>query len=567
VAHERLAAALILLAIVSSVLALYADASREIGCVNAYFLAYNNETKTGSVVPARICVFSSSRPSVAIVGVRYNPSVLDSFLVALHTISRFCTPRANHVRVVVYFNGGNLYVEGASGSLLFALSVLKILNATRIMNVSSATGVLSIDGFIDPVGAVREKLAAAYRRHIATVLVPLLNYVMARNASPKPKVVYVDTILDVCKKRYRAPLASPATMNVNRTIVSKMYSVLRDDVYRFTRLANSTLAKLPPKARASLTKTFETYLRIIRRLVKENHIYSAASQSFGLYITVANASLSYTNLTYLSRLVDEAVNIVNNVYEKLERSKSISVNAIPFVLVLLNRIKDTVFYANVFRNITVTLPPKAIRVSRLASIVSYTYGRGLTSQTWFKLFTIANSSGGPYLPSRIVLRASWKVLNLVSGMIELGRAYSPLSLDTIASTRGYLAALSGNSSLERKVFNDIRELLTINLENLTPVQRIIPYFYTLYSNDLRKLRNVSIDTQIMFYSLSDLIASATINTEEAIRAVSAPQRTWSPPNSLVYGAIYASSIISAGAMIVALLLLKVIEKRLRAASA
>ncbi len=550
--------ALILLQSLITVIELRASAK----CINVYFLAYDSKSHSGSVVPARICLYPSSNLTIEILGARYGPSVIDSFLLALSTAARICNPELWHLRVVIEFPG-NLQIEGASGSLLLTLAVLELTNSSRVVGIRSATGVLSIDGFVDPVGAVKYKLEAASSKGIKEVVVPLLNYGQARNAtSHGVHVLYIDTILDVCKK-LAVSNPSASSVNVSTAVLKKVYSVLEHDVERFLSLANESLSKLPTSVRARLSPEVSKYLKVITSLLREGHVYSAASQSFALYLYVMNATLTYSNYTYITKLASEALNIVNDVYDELEESRTISVNAIPFVLVVLNRVKDAVYFVNVFRNLTASMPMSIVPKNRIASLVSYAYGRSLTAQTWLRMLELANSSGGPYVDAKLVLDASWRVLDLVSNAIELWRKYAPLSLDTIASTRGYLSSLY-NESIENRVLSDLRKLLSINLAELNPIQRIVPYLYVVYANDLRRYRNISVSTQITFYSLADLVASSTIEVEHLLNATQhGASLQWVAPRNLVAYVLYASSSVALIASLAMLALLEVVEKRSR----
>ncbi len=534
--------------------------SSNANCTQLYFLAYDQKSRKGSVVRATLCIYRSDHLDIEIVGAKYKPSVIDSFLIALKTASRICSRNVSKLKVVIKFYG-NFYIEGASGSLLLTAGVLKLLNISSFSTPLSATGVVSIDGFVDPVGAITYKLEAAKSSNISSVYLPLLNYVLAENVSGIKKV-YVDTLLELCPSTKIPKVNASILYKVNSTFIELIYDRLRKDVTKFLSMSREYVEKLPEplkdKLRAYLSKREEE----VNELLKEGHVYSAASISFGTYLSIANASLAYTNLTYLSKLVDHAVNTANRVYERIEKARSISMNSIPFLLVVLNRIKETIYFANLFRNASLMPSIAKMQLPKLAVLASRAYGRSLTVLTWFKLLEIANSSGGPYLDTKLVLDSSWRVLDLISEMIELGKSYAPLSLDAIASTRSYLAS-AYNASFDRKVLRDLKLLLSINLANLTPVQRVVPYLYIVYGNDLAKIENASISTQIFFYSLANLLASATEEVMSSVTKRHVIETSWKPTHEFISGALYASSAIAASSSLLAFLLLKVVEKSSR----
>jgi len=534
-------------------------------CVIVYFLAYEKREHRGSVVRGVVCVEPSKNLSVSIVGAGYGPSVIDSFIVALKTVARLCYPRVSKLHVIVKLPQG-FYIKGASGSLLLTMAVLKLLGISVRGNPLSGTGVVSIDGFVDPVGAVYYKLMAARKSGVKDVYVPLLNFAEAHNFTHM-HIHYVDTILYFCSNHNASTAKS---LSINETVLNKLYTIFLNDSKKFLLKADKYYRMLPNRERESLSSYYATITKAINTTLKLHHYYSAASLSFSLYITVLSRYLRYSNTTFLQKLVHSAIDRANSIYSKLLHTKTISIDAIPYLIVILDRIKDALYYANVFENLTSFPIPSGTRSASLVALASYAYARSLTIATWFKALKIVNSSSESRLVStKLALEVSWRVLDLVSNTIELSTAYSPLSLDAIATTRSYLASLN-NVSIAEKVLRDLRTLLRLNLENLTPTQRILPYLYMLYGDDLRKYTNESVGTQIMFYSLANLVASAAI---EIINGIELSIHRPSIPRTISISVNISKTemLISAFTVMVlitslALLLLEIIEKRFGRAS-
>ncbi len=542
-----------------------ADEHANMKCLTVYFLAYVKQSHRGSVVEGKVCIEPSTSLSVSIKGAKYGPSVIDSFLIAIRTVARLCDPRAGKLRIIVSLPQG-FYIKGASGSLLLALAVLKLLGWNIPGKPLSATGVVSIDGFVDPVGAVPYKLDAARRHGVKLVYVPLLNYAEAHNVTGI-RVRYVDTLLNICRPGLAT--GNSTALTINSSILYKLYRVFLHDSREFLLKAESYYSMLPSSAKERFGKYYREMLRAINRTLEAHHYYSSASLSFSLYITVLGKYLESSNVSFLQRLVDAATRRANHVYEEIAHSKVLSVDAVPYLIVILDRIKDTIYYANMFENLTTLAVPSTSRFGTLVAIASYAYARSLTTETWFKVLEIVNSSSNDgYIPTKAALDISWRILDLVSRTIELSPSYSPLSFDAIAATRSYLASIN-NLTIATKVFRDLKALLRINLENLTPTQRVLPYLYALYGDDLRRYANGTVSTQILFYSLADLVASATINILQALNHSMRTNTTttftpsWKPSSAQMRTFIAAFTFVAVASS-TSLLLLEVIEKRSRA---
>ncbi len=462
-------------------------------CTKIYFLSYDPSTHSGSVVEATLCVSKRSELNVSILGVSASPSVASSFIIATLALHTLCSIPINATTVYVYLP--KTKISGPSGGLAYALGILEIYDLFKPGKNWSASGILSIDGFVDPVGALKEKIDAAKRFGIELVYVPAINPPTYNVSGVEIRRIH--TLLDVvlCSN------ATNAKLEVDEELLSKVNEVFR-------RAAKDFLAKIE-----RLRIEDEWILRarsLVEKLLAENHSYSAASLGYATYIRILEQNLSRAEERELKRIVDEASNVCSSAWSNLTKIRSLSMHAIPVLVTLLDRIKECEFFVDRFGEEWMRRAPKAL----LVELAVRAYGRSSTLTTWFEVLRVANESGGPYLAMRRVLDASLRVLEMVSKSIELNASYAPLSLLTIAQLRSSLASALG----DREVVDKLRTLLHVLAKRSDSRTLLVPYLYAVYADDLAQvapeLWNVSrIEVETHFYSLATLVLGASLAIE------------------------------------------------------
>jgi len=485
--------------------------SSGVKCIDVYFLAYSQNSHTGAAIPAKICLEPFKGSQLVIEGASYGKSLLDSFIIAIHDLETYCGINLSNYTIVVSFEEHNLKISGSSGSLLFALAILQLLNESSIPIHGrwSATGVTSIDGFIDAVGAVPYKLRAAKSVNITTVFLPLLDKPFA-NVSGITKI-YLTEIRSICSApSLETTVTEAVASNVNKSILTRMYRRFLIDARNFINSAQVVAEHVKDKKlRKELIRFIMNRSIYVHQLINEGHIYSAASLSFDTYIRTLFHAAQLYSLKELDNLTHTALSIDNSVLSNLQESHLLSIHALTVLLVVLNRIKDSLFYVSMYQNLSIV---PTSRVYSLAYAALYAYARALTVKTWYRVLKIVNASGGPYISMSRALRAVNKVLDVISKTIEFSPRYAPLSLDALASTRSYLANQLDNAS-RLLILATLRRLYLRNIAMLDPIQRIVPYLYTVYARDLVSIGIGSVIDEVYFYSIASLLAAATKWTE------------------------------------------------------
>jgi len=544
--------------------ALGASNSSSTRCIDVYFLAYSQSSHSGAAIPAKICLEPYTGERVVVKGAAYGKSLLDSFIVAVHDLETYCGLNLSDYTILVDFEEHGLKISGSSGSLLFALAVLDLMNRTHLPPRGwSATGVTSIDGFIDAVGAVPYKLRAAESVGIKTAYLPLLDKPFA-NVSGITKV-FLTEISELCRATKLQSSSTQRSLAVNTSVLSLMYRRLSVDAHRFIEKARQIVQHINnEKLKHELTKFIYNRSLYVRELLNEGHVYSAASLSFDTYIrTLFFAAQTYTPKE-LDMLIENASHIDHHVLKELKNMHALSLHAMTTLIVVLNRIKDSLFYISLYRNLSIVPAPRSYPPAYAAL---YAYARALTVETWYDLLRIANASGGPYIEGALAIKAVDRVLDIVSNTIEFSPRYAPLSLDALADTRSYLAEQLSNASREI-VLSTLKQLYALNARFLDPVQRIVPYLYVLYAKDLVSLGIGSVVDKIYFYSLSSLLAAATrwalsFATHKTLTPqipAAVPPHRFSIKPSIGVAAWLAASIVGLVCALLALRPLHIVEK-------
>ncbi len=451
-------------------------------------------------MPVRICIEPSSSFSLEIEGVKYKESVYTSFLVAIYALEEICGLNLDNYRIVVDIEGHDVEVKGASASLTFAVGVLSLLGVINISRPWSGTGVLSIDGFVDAIGGLRAKLEAALEKNVSVIYIPLVNSFELSSFSPFfSKIREVTSVLELCRC-VAAPKLDEELARVDNETLEKLYSVLKIDMKSFEKHIQDIIKQASPEIRDRINFYIANLTKEADEAIKHGHIYTAASLMFTALLRTLSIYYNTSTRTELAKLIDKAKYILSKVEANLSSYRSISLSALPFLIVVLDRINEAKYYAELFNR---AQGSEAVFAAVMA------YGRAETARSWMKLLIVANNSGSaPLVPMKRALITVERVLRWVAESIEWNISYAPLSLSTIASTRSYIYTLLSEEP-RRRIVDTIQKLLAIHLEHLDSVQLIVPYFYAIYARDLGMGSSaVSLD------SLASLISAATRLSEK-----------------------------------------------------
>ncbi|MDK6028049.1 hypothetical protein QPL79_01545 [Ignisphaera sp. 4213-co] len=449
---------LVILMILLNISSIYTSlrADNNTSCIDTYFLAVSEKMGVGEAVPVKICLKHSSVFRVHIQGVEYDESLLNSFVVAGYALNKICKVGLGEVTVSIRSSGS---AKGASASLAFAISLYRIYN--RYDNgLWSATGVVSIDGFIDAVAGLNEKIAAATSAGIKRVYTPMINGVVNTTA-----VVPIASLLDICG----ANVDETGEVYVNTTLLKIVNQFFKNATIYFSEEAMKIAKAI---GNENVNKYLDDAMKKVQAAASKDEWYTAASMAYSVYVTILKEYFSLQSAKNLKNYIRQCNSNLSNIYQLLENLKTIKSSAIPFLVMAIDRVTQAKYYLNLI-NTTQGLDK---------SIIASAYGRILTAIQWLDLAMTINVSGSGKLYSfRDVKNALANALNVVSSIVEFNKTYSILTLDGLASTRAYLYSRLPETYKQyvkdslRKLFKIYSRMLDINLVT-------VPYLYYQYSN-------------------------------------------------------------------------------------
>jgi len=455
----------IVVLLIVSILAPYihvpGNSSQDSGCTNVLLLAVA-ENGRGIAIPSRICVMGDGG-KVVIRGSGVDETVALSFANALTALALYCGDSFLNLSVEVSIEATSS-VKGSSAGLAFALAVLSLLKPNVFpQNISwSASGVVMIDGFVDPVSGVKEKLGAAAQSGVEMVFLSLLNSGEASGYT-NLSIRYVAALAEFCSHAAQQSNVSLESL-VDSAVLENVNRVFYADMERFLNSSERLASSLGREAE----QLFEQYAKSIDQLVKAGHIYSAASLAFSLYLRLLALSLSSGGVDPLE-LVNEAERIVEEVEAKINSSECFSASSIPVLTTILDRLEEAKYYLYVCRN---NCTPESAAAA---------YARSLTATTWLNVLQIVNSSAESCVEGRRVVSEIYNVVSSATRSIE-SNLTPILTLDAIAYSRTSRVAVLGLNISE--VRSAVMELLRANMVRLSGLENLVPYLYIVYSDDL-----------------------------------------------------------------------------------
>ena len=484
--------------------------------VDIWFLGIDSRDPTiGIAMRAHIEMRNSSSYSVSIRGVNFDKSVLYSFLLSGYAIKYVCGIDVDRIAVNVHIDGST-QIKGASASLAYVMGILKALNRIDIPYTRwGATGVVSIDGFVDAIGGLSTKIRAAKESGLESVYIPMINGMGKSEDSivNSVKVIEIASLADLCRGLTLDNSSIEPSLKVLRTINEFFIR----EAERFLQMAKSIVDNAPGDKKEALSLLYEESSKNVGRALGKGHGYTAASYAFLGYMQILYRYLMLNN-TRSGYLIEESEEIVKNALNEFTKFKYIHSSTIPVVVVILDRVTEAQYYIDLYRNATRSSTSLESLQTTL-EFVAKAYARSLTVDTWLHLLKLVNSSanggsyeGGQLIPFNKTYATILNVLRAVSLTIDWGQELAPLSLSAIASTRSSLAKKL-DSNLQLRVIDSIKRLYRIHSSYLDTGARAIPYIYYIYFEDLVLEGG---DESISVLSMSTLIASITNIVNDAM---------------------------------------------------
>lgn len=527
--------------------------------VDVWFLGVDNSNPSvGIAMKSRIQIRKSPSYRVSIHNVEFDKNVVYSFLLAGYAMKYVCGVNIDGIAVDVYIDG-HRQVRGSSASLAYTMAILKALNKTNITAFSwGASGVTSIDGFIDAVEGLYAKIEAAKESGLEIVYIPTINALTYSTNSEATRIVRVTSLVDLCRDLdfNRVPMKLPPE---GFEMVNKFF------MYRaieFLNMSKALVDKFPIDMRRAVFLEYKNLSTNVEKVLERGHGYTAASYAFTGYMQILYRYLVLNN-NISNYLVDESKNTIESALNRFNNFRYIHPSTIPILVVVLDRITEAQFYVDLYRNYTQSSIPSRSPTIVLEA-VTRAYTRSLTIDTWLDLLemvnnTMANNRDDSLIAFDRVYNAALSVLKAVSLTIEWNQEFAPLSLSAIASVRSTLAKKLDEESRLR-VASELRKLYIIHSSYLDDGAKIVPYIYYIYAEDL-ELDGSS--DYISILSMSTLIASVTNIINSVLSRGGLPIQPEYTEIPLLYNAIVVALFLNIiVAFLLLVLLLHIIEKSL-----
>ena len=215
----------------------------------------------GAVLPIKVTLITPGDGRAYVAGV---PETGEGFgpsaQIALYVASRYSgRPYANYTALLrVLANDAQVGGPSASGYITVALFAL--MNNLTLRDDTAMTGIILPDGLIGPVGGVSQKVDAAAKKGITTVLVPMGE---APSGAAGVKVIEIGTLEDAIYylTGYRLQTPSPSSVDdaafrvISRNLFNAVYSYYNQTIgrgYVDTALINKLKAEEKYYTAASL---------------------------------------------------------------------------------------------------------------------------------------------------------------------------------------------------------------------------------------------------------------------------------------------------------------------------
>ena len=451
--------------------------SGEVGggrCTEIVFLAVESEGK-GTAMKVEVCVEGEAAEPIISIESAYSvdPSVTASFKLAL-IASELLAGVDTHKRITVRFGENSKSVRGPSAGLAFALAFLNSSGRISLNGRVAATGLLNIDGFVDPVAGVELKLEAAEKAGVVRTYIPLLNLPEVLTGV-KNEVVPVASLTLLLNMR--------GSWEYDEELLRKVMEVMGGVATWLLRNGSSFI----PPSRA------DEVLSMLRR----GDNYTAASLAFRAYIEGLAQHLA-ENPELAGRLREDAKKMLLNITSSMERIESLGLAAVPAYIAAVERVETAL---ELLDSVSRELNPNT---------TALLYARIATLPGWLSTIQLLNVSA-PYVSRSLVDEKLRVYTQLVAECLGLENTTLANVVGIIEGSRSVYTARLGVIPRERdKVLRALEHLLAVWSSKLGPEASTLLRAMNMYAEYLKKLGEiesyVSIMTSLNIYAALTLFA-------------------------------------------------------------
>jgi len=248
-------------------------------------------------------------------------------------------------------NADSPIIAGASAGSSVALLTISLLNDLKIKEDVAITGTINSGGLIGPIGGLKEKIEAAKKAGINTILIPEGSKVSRRNnktidiknfsKSIGVKVIEVSTLSEAIegftgkkiKKQQENITISSSYTDTMKDLASQLCLRAKElkDISIKLKINKSQAVK---KAENLTSKGQESF--------RENSYYSAASYCFGAnveysYTILLSEDLTEQGILKKVKLIEKSI---NNLNEKIKKDKIKTITDLEAYMVVKERLTE-----------------------------------------------------------------------------------------------------------------------------------------------------------------------------------------------------------------------------------
>ncbi|MEM1610841.1 MAG: S16 family serine protease [Sulfolobales archaeon] len=357
--------------------------------------AVEGQSGRGSTVRATICV-SPGSGVVRIYGVeRVESDTLVSIFAAYVLAQIYSGKSFSSTDLSLYFGRNVEDVSGPSAGALLTYAFYSILEKGYIDSRVSGTGAINLDGSVEAVGGIPQKLSALRSLGYRSVFLPVVNYIQylrtIRAGFSDLSVVPlggIGSILNISTDAEAQPLQNSSLENIDR--ISRAHSeMLRSIVSDLLEIYMSRVAD-----RGSQSYREASALLNIASISPPPEGYPSVNLYYLALVSIAQGIIQGDLRGYGATLVDRAAELYNRSMVLLRKiftdiPRNLSINQYILYILIIERAVDLISYSNQVKAY-ISSGDRSV----LASAAGQIYGRSLSIVYWADLLGNLTKTGG-----------------------------------------------------------------------------------------------------------------------------------------------------------------------------
>lgn len=404
---RALSAVLLILIVTSALPSLATDAGR---CVEVNVPAVESQGGRGSVVGVKICV-SPGNNDLRIYGVdRIETDTLISIVAAYIIAQLLSNKPPTGYDIDITFERYVNDVSGPSAGALVAFAFYSLLSGSNASQSLSGTGAINLDGSVEAVGGIAQKLSALRASGYREVFLPVVNYVEYRQLFRDMRIIPIASITDLVNASIPSGSSGAGGYVANVILnVSKGHAVLMRGLFE-------NLSKIYVER---IRNTEDPGYRLAVGIVDMTN-KNPPRDGYALI------NLYYLSITYLVQaivdgdldgygriLIQRAVEEYNRSISRLAEAfsnipRSSGVDKLLLYLVVFDRALDLAGYSD-----QVSAYLSSGSIGSIAGVAGSLYGRALSIEYWLDVLGNVTDDSGERVSLNEMYRASKSLLDVL----------------------------------------------------------------------------------------------------------------------------------------------------------